>query len=386
MIRGLAVCLVALPLAAVAQQPLPSARIAQHLRFGGDAQLPVPLSRVSSLLVFPDRRVLVLDSRSRSLSLFDSAGRFVKEFARRGEGPGEIRDAMRIGRFRDTVWVYMPWFPTDRASFYSLEGAFLRQREIDSRSATGLRGGQMSDMQLPLAVLENGWSINNVMTGALTDPGPRFGVVRFSSTMQPTDTIVSYEVASARVRWGRGFNPGHENPFADFPLVAVQPGGTHLLVLDRTAGAAALQLGRIATATMRREWAVTYPMPARRLASGEIDSLIRVSADIQRERAGPMAARLGTAGEFAASVKEGTRIPQNAPLARELIAGMDGTAWVRLWDSGSNWIVFDAAGRAVQRVTLPANATLLAAQRDYIWCVITDSSDVPWVTTFRVRV
>jgi hypothetical protein len=287
-----------------------------------------------------------------------------------------------MGRYGDTVWVHEEGFPSDRLVLFNVNGVFLSQRpDLDTRPSTpaGVRF-----TRTPLTRNEDGISIRHFVDGAMTESNPRVGVARFSASMVAIDTIVAYDMSRLFARRGSVFVPSLANVFADHPLVAAQPGGTHILVADRGAGRDALELRRVNTVTGRNEYVSRFPMEARRLTAAEIDSAIGAAGRIGYQRAGPAAARAGTVDDFIASLKRGTSLPRNAPLASAIVAGMDGTGWVRLWGASNSWIAFDSSGRAIQRVTLPSNAELVVAERDYIWAVTWDSNDVPWITTFRV--
>lgn len=75
----------------------------------------------------------VLDARSSQVHRFDQHGRYLDSFARRGDGPGELRRPRALAIHGDTVVVATP----RRLHFYDTDGEHLLDRLI--KSPTGCR-------------------------------------------------------------------------------------------------------------------------------------------------------------------------------------------------------------------------------------------------------
>jgi len=71
---------------------------------------------------------------------------------------------------------------------------------------------------------------------------------------------------------------------------------------------------------------------------------------------------------------------------KQVVAGRDGTMWVemRTTPAGKPYRVFDAKGNPLGEVLLPANTTIMAAERGHIWCTEKDSDDLESVVRYRV--
>ena len=68
--------------------------------------------------------------------------------------------------------------------------------------------------------------------------------------------------------------------------------------------------------------------------------------------------------EFARSIASSTHPPVLA-----LLAGNDGSVWLELFsrETGHHWLEFDATGRPIGTLTLPANIVMLQGDRGIMW-------------------
>jgi hypothetical protein len=78
--------------------------------------------------------------------------------------------------------------------------------------------------------------------------------------------------------------------------------------------------------------------------------------------------------------------PKIYPPLTHLVIGRDGTTWVEMRETaaGRPYLVLDPKGNAIGMATLPANATIQAANRTTIWAVQRDKDDVESVVRFKV--
>ena len=74
------------------------------------------------------------------------------------------------------------------------------------------------------------------------------------------------------------------------------------------------------------------------------------------------------------------------PLTR-LVAGRDGTTWLRLRTSrsGHRHLVLNPDGSTLGWVALPENFRLEVAERGQVWGTETDSDDIQSVTRYRIQ-
>jgi hypothetical protein len=86
-----------------------------------DGELPYAFSRIE-VDAASDGRIVVLDRPSSTLFLFDSVGTLLRRMGGTGDGPGELRDARRVGVVNDTIYVE---HGMNQLSRFSVDGAFL---------------------------------------------------------------------------------------------------------------------------------------------------------------------------------------------------------------------------------------------------------------------
>lgn len=112
-----------------AAEGVPGWRLVEDLRIGGADTGAASFNDVRGLAVTPAGGILVLDFQSQEIRLFDSAGRFAKLVARRGEGPGELANAngMAVGP-GGLVIVNDP--QNGRFSVYDGAGTFVGQHVV----------------------------------------------------------------------------------------------------------------------------------------------------------------------------------------------------------------------------------------------------------------
>ena len=104
-------------------------RLVEDLRIGGADTGVTSFNDVRGLAVAPDGGIFVLDYQTQEIRLFDSAGRFVKLVARKGQGPGELSSANGMATGPDgTLVVNDP--QSRRFSVYDPGGAFVRQHTV----------------------------------------------------------------------------------------------------------------------------------------------------------------------------------------------------------------------------------------------------------------
>ena len=80
--------------------------------------------------------------------------------------------------------------------------------------------------------------------------------------------------------------------------------------------------------------------------------------------------------------------PRFHPPVSEVLAGRDGTIWLRREELGRDtveWHVFSQSVQPVAKLFLPGGFTVRRAQSDRIWGVEEDSMDVPFVRVYDVR-
>jgi hypothetical protein len=104
---------------------------------GGDATGPASdLYGITGLVRLSDGRIVVGD-RAQRVIVFDAAGRHVRTFGARGEGPGEFSALRSIQRLAGDTLLVSDARNALRLSYFTADGAFIR-----SVNAASLGGGQ----------------------------------------------------------------------------------------------------------------------------------------------------------------------------------------------------------------------------------------------------
>lgn len=150
------------------------------------------LFRVSDVTRLPTGEIVVLNSGSHTIRVYDRDGRFEREFGGEGQGPGEFRYPTGISLIeseRLIVWDNRPF----RVSTFGVDGVFIRSDRV-SREAVGELisppfftefSQLLSDGDILVHLFESG--------GAETSPDgpfrPRGGFIQVSTDLSSIDTL-----------------------------------------------------------------------------------------------------------------------------------------------------------------------------------------------------
>lgn len=169
--------------------------------------------------------------------------------------------------------------------------------------------------------------------------------------------------------------------FRDAPLSAPLEHG--LLVVDRAAwtgsGPATIGVTGIDWAgdTLFSRSSPYAPVP---LASERVDSIVRATTE-----------RLRNYSE--GDVRAATYRPSHVPPVGGIVAGRDGTIWLRHFDPARSeggeqvyeWWVMDAEGHPLARAVTPARLRLRTILSDVVWGVERDELDVEYIVRYRLE-
>jgi hypothetical protein len=121
----------------------------------------------------------------------------------------------------------------------------------------------------------------------------------------------------------------------------------------------------------------------RALEPGTLQDSVRALADRLR-------AIRGLENVFADSIEPALQAafcaPAYHPPAEAIVAGHDGTTWLRLAarGEGATWLVLDPAGAALAAVEAPSELVIRAADGERVWGVVPGPNGAPRVTRYRV--
>ena len=133
-IAGLAAMSLAMAACSSGETAQPQWQLVEDLRIGGDEGGDMTMfTDIRGIVAGPGGNIFVLDARPQEIRVFDSAGRFVRLAARKGQGPGEIAGGNGLLLVRDSIWVNDP--NNGRWSAWSAaDGAYLRQVSVPINS------------------------------------------------------------------------------------------------------------------------------------------------------------------------------------------------------------------------------------------------------------
>jgi hypothetical protein len=134
-----------------------------------------------------DGTIYALDDREGHVKMFDRAGKFVKTFGRKGQGPGELNlpNSISINRGKGEIMIQEV---SRRLSYFGLDGSFLRNQSM--KEVWGLRG----------RVDSKG---NIVLQEAIRDPkDPRYVTKKFDPNLKLLAELAKSPAPSSQV-----FNP-----------------------------------------------------------------------------------------------------------------------------------------------------------------------------------
>jgi hypothetical protein len=347
------------------------------LRIGDQPGAPYELSRVAGAARLSDGRIVVLDGGSLQLRFFDSAGRFVKAAAGKGHGPGELS---RVDGFYhpggDTIAVADG---ITQVIFYDAAGKPL----FAASSSNGT--SRSSRPQVPIAVLTGG----SVVVMPLLDPLPRSKGDRWIerqlvSIIARGDSVRSIGVLPVAVV---EMAPPPMLPWFSAPLSAAAGADAVFIGIGTEYSIQVYDYNGRLTRIIRRRWT---PI---RITRADIDSFVADWGQRWIKTTGPEAER---------QREEMRHEPyaDTVPAFSQFIVSRSGDLWVRtphLADAPlvgrlnslpmipSTWSVFDAKGRWLGDVTMPARFKPFEIGSDYVLGLFRDEDGVDTVVEYRLR-
>jgi len=154
---------------------------------GPDATGDSAFNQIRTAAIGDDGSIYVLDGKESHVKIFDAAGKYVKTFGRKGQGPGELSSPLAISINRAKKEIMIPEI-SRRLSFFSLDGSFIRNQSM--KETWGLRA----------RVDSKG---NIVIQEAVQDPkDPRYVTKKFDSDLKLLAELAKSPAPTAQV-----FNP-----------------------------------------------------------------------------------------------------------------------------------------------------------------------------------
>lgn len=350
-------------------------RASVDLRIGGAEDDENAFTRVAALLVSPAGEIYVGDGEERAIRVFSASGRRLRKIGRRGGGPGEFEALTSMGWRGDTLFVSDE--RQRRITLFSAAGRVAGTRRVEAT----LPGPPPAPVA-PVALLANGTTLGLLApspTALATGAIPRLPLVRVDGARAVPLAFLDWrdnKVALIALDGGQAF---FSRPVSGESLWAVAPSGDALYVVDRPvprgAGTSSFRVTRLRP-NGDTVYTRTYehrPVP---LTRAQRDSLTgAVTRALRRAQPGDEA------------VRRAMRLPEYQPPVTKVVAGRDGTVWLRREGIGRQaveWTVLDASGRILASLRLPAGLQVYQADRGHVWGVMPDEMDVPQILRYRI--
>lgn len=330
----------------------------------------------------PGGEIVVADQGTSAIHVFGRDGRVLRQLARRGDGPGELRGDFLLSSHGDTIFAFgRPLSSRREVSVFTAGQGFLSRIRPEAPNAPS--GMVVLDrVSTGHFVVEWGRGFEILRSlpeaGTLTPDSVTYGLLPLSAGEERGDVLWLPAVI-------RGWRFGHERPNSRIAT-----------------GLSAYTLGPTtqALASGDRLWLIDSDSGQLRALDGMGREVVatRLSLEPQpydRERLERNRAReLGAAARALDSSRVSTMydpdlLPPTAPLLSAAYAGAAGEVWVRLFDldgdAPQRFVVVDRDGAEVARATLPAGLEVQQIGADFVIGIRRDSLGVESVHEHALR-
>lgn len=332
---------------------------------------PYLLHRARDALTLSDGRIVVANTGSYELRVFDASGIHVATWGRRGEGPGAFFPLVQVHRWRGDSLLAL-YSHANHLAVLDTEGSF-------ARTFTLVRDDSFFQVEAVLpggAILSSDWVSRGGLSDGLSRTEETYRVrdadgdmVSLLGTFPGTEWFSTWSGSSG---WSVEIPHAHSvSTFAWGDLVAIAPNDTYeirVFGLDGT-------LKRI----VRRDHDLVPSTEAH--IDAEIED--RVAQRPEEERA-----------ERRQELREDFQdipLPETFPAFAAATADLVGHLWVREHElpgegrANPVWTVFDPEGRVLGFVETPAGLDIYEIGEDYILGLATDELGVEYIQVWSLE-
>lgn len=359
--------------------------LVEDLRIGAVNDPDYALTEIGDVRIGRNGELFVVQNQANHIVVFDSSGVRSHVVGHRGAGPGEFMGPISLTWLAgDTLGGFD--FDQQRYSLFLSDGTHIHTGRI----------------------LPEG-SIGTVVLQSLFGDGTAFGyprsasrsgvqhVLRYGRDGELLDTLAVARIGSFMAETvldnGRQIRFTKPEEFRQGDLKTLDPAGETLIVVERTPAAAAerhrFRVTRVRTSgdtVFRGSYAYTPRAMSEGSASRALSELRAALREMSTKNPG-IAGRPFNGDELDGMV-EALEAPAFHPPVSAVVAGMDGTVWLRrepVHDQRIGWVVLDEAGQAVGLADTPKDLEVRVASRSRVWGVIKDDLDVSYLVRYRVE-
>ena len=355
----------------------------EDLRIGSVNDSSYALTRIRDLEVADEGAIYVLQHLERSVKVFDSSGHLVRVIGRDGEGPGEFRSPHRMSWSGDIIGISD--VRLGRLTMYTLDGRV--QRTISYMKPYGVLWPLT-----PRALLQDG---NTLAVGSVSVRLVADGTVKAVPILRLTadGTILNTVAMWDRTNSSTAIDVDPQRgslfvgqPFSDAPLMDVDSRNGTVVFVDRRVRDSSSAFFRVTIVRMTGDTlsSRTYrydPKPlTRRIVNARVN-IIMEGLSRRPAWAAPVTERL---------LRRALFIPLTLPSVTAVVAGRDGTTWLRREspvDPGPVvWTVLSSTGEILADAYAPQELTVFQSNTEFVWGVVRDELDIPYVVRYRVKV
>ena len=371
---------------------LASRGFTEELRIASDDRNPATsLTWAGDLIVSAKGLHFSAHTSEGIVRVFDSDGKYLRSFGRKGEGPGEFtRSFSLFAAIGDTIIVYDDgsW----RLVFFLDNGRYLRTANVQAFGVAAPR-------PLPVSYLGNDRilaHVNYVAPRGSSTPNDstvfwiaessgkliqRLGVYIRKPTVQPRSgaALTDPEATVAGI-------------YVPRPQYLRADGGRGILIYPSEAFGGTRDQFKVVTINRSGiESERIYALPARALSTRELDELTAlVTKSLADNYKTMMRSTMGQSQmppppvDAEATVRRSVVRMGTPPPIQIAVAGADGSLWVMSLRHRLDWNVFDPAGRLVYTVRIPIEMRVMRVTVDRFWAITPDGVGLPVITRNRV--
>jgi hypothetical protein len=362
-----------------------------------DVEYDEPFTQINGIRELRDGRVIVSDVREKTVQLVDLKAGSTRKIGREGSGPGEYAMPMRLLALPgDTSAVYDPLNrrflvigPDGKAGpFVSYE-----PEEAGGRIRIGL-GARYTDARGRLYMAGRNFSIGPNGEPTTSDTAP---ILRLDRVSGKTDTLAWVSTPATTIRSSQGgsniqVQAGGGNPFTAADDWAVTPDGRLAIVRvknyhvdwyapngQKTSGPA------IAYDKVKVTEDDKKAFRERRAAGGGATMIVS-----EQRGPGGTTRSAGVGAPTSINIPEPTDWPDVKPpfTGGAAFAAPNGDVWVLRTRPAKDKIptfdVFDATGKVVSRVALPADTRLLGFGNGTVYLARSDEDDLQYLQRYKL--
>lgn len=340
-------------------------RLVQDLRIGELEGAPeYTFNQIAAVAVTSGDTIFVLDRGDKTIKAYDPGGRFVRQFGREGEGPGEFREPSEIVALRDTLLVY-DW-RLGRFTFLTRDGRVVSTSRVPP---TG-RGLHVLDDATLVLGFSGGYSAR-----LRPEIEGQFWLVRLDRAGAVRDTLFTgVDVDAIVYRTEQGMTvlsaPFGRGPHWDAGSGRVVFGRGEHYVIDQYRFAPAQRL------------AMSVRRTAPPLEATEADR-----AAYRRPYEDPSFP--GEVRKHYATMLRSVTYPPTWPAYEDLRLDASGRLWALLpahaADSIAAWDIFASEGDYLGAVTLPGDIRVRVIVEDAVYGIARDELGVQSVVRYRIE-